>query len=74
MLKRKSMRQNRITNVDSVEKKYETINQNGSGCRKLAQKYKTQYDWVGKGTHWELRKRLNYDHTTEHPTRIHHRK
>ena len=33
---------------------------------KLGQKeYNTRHDWVGKGIHWELCKRLKLDHTTK---------
>ena len=33
-------------------------------CSKLAQKeYKNRHDWVGKGIHWKLFKRLKLDHT-----------
>ena len=35
-----------------------------SKCSKLAQKqYKIKHDWVGKEIHWELCKRLKFDHT-----------
>ena len=41
----------------------ETDNHIISECSKLAQKeYKTRYDWVGKVIHWELCKRLKFDH------------
>ena len=34
-----------------------------SECSKLAQKeYKTRHDWVGKLIHWELCKKLKFDH------------
>ena len=37
-----------------------------SKCSKLAQKeYKTRYDWVGKVIHWELYKKLKFDHTNK---------
>ena len=35
-------------------------------CSKLAQKeYKTKHDWVGKVIHWELCKRVKFDHTNK---------
>ena len=35
-------------------------------CRKLAQKeYKTRYDWMGKVIHWELCKKLKFDHSNK---------
>ena len=44
----------------------ETINHILSECSKLAQReYKTRHDWVGKVIHWELCKKLNFDHTTK---------
>ena len=44
----------------------ETINHIISECSKLAQKeYKTRHDWVVKGIHWELCKRLNFDQTNK---------
>ena len=44
----------------------ETINYLKSECSKLAQKvYKTRYDWVGKLIHWELFKKLTFDHMNE---------
>ena len=40
------------------------INQKISECRKLVQKeYKTKHVWVGKVIHWELCKKLKFDHT-----------
>ena len=34
-----------------------------SECSKLVQKeYKTRHDWVGKVIHWELCKKLKFDH------------
>ena len=34
--------------------------------KEIAQKeYKTQYNWEGKVIHWELYKRLTFDHTTK---------
>ena len=43
--------------------KYETINHIISECSKLVQKeYKTRNVWVEKVIHWELRKRLKFDH------------
>ena len=34
-----------------------------SECSRLAQKeYKTRHDWVGKVIHWELCKKLKFDH------------
>ena len=44
----------------------ETINHIISECSKLAQKeYKTRYDWVGKAIHWEMCKKLKFDHTNK---------
>ena len=44
----------------------ETINHIISECSKLAQKeYKTRHDWVGKVIHWELYKKLEFDHTNK---------
>ena len=44
---------------------YEVINHIISECHKLAQKeYKTRHNWVGKVNHWELYKKLKFDHTT----------
>ena len=41
----------------------ETINHIISECSKLAHKEcKTRHDWVGKGIHWELCKKLKFDH------------
>ena len=41
------------------------INHIISKCSKLAQKeYKTRHDWVGKVIHWELCKKLKFDHAT----------
>ena len=40
------------------------INHMINECSKLAQKeYKTRHDWVGKVIHWELCKKLKFDHT-----------
>ena len=36
-----------------------------SECGKLAQEYKTRYDWVGKVIHWELCKKLKFYHITK---------
>ena len=30
-----------------------------------AKEYKTTHDWVGKVIHWELYKKLKFDHTDE---------
>ena len=41
----------------------ETINHIISECSKLAQKeYKTRHDWLGKVIHWEMCKKLKFDH------------
>ena len=45
----------------------ETINHIISECSKLAQElylltYKTRHDWVGKVIHWEMCKKLKFDH------------
>ncbi|MUZ80509.1 hypothetical protein GLN52_23935 [Shigella flexneri] len=42
----------------------ETVNHIISECSKLAPKeYKNRHDWVGKVVHWELCKRLRFEHT-----------
>ena len=42
------------------------INHITSKYSKLAQKeYKIRYNWVGKVIHWELCKKLKFDHTTK---------
>ena len=44
----------------------ETVNHIISECSKLEQKeYKTRHDWVGKVIHWELCKKLKFDHTNK---------
>ena len=44
----------------------ETINHIISECSKLAQKeYKARHDWVGKVIHWEMCKKLKFDHTNK---------
>ena len=44
----------------------ETINHIISECSILAQKeYKTRHDWVGKVIHWEMCKKLKFDHTNK---------
>ena len=44
----------------------ETINHMISECSKLAQKeYKTRHDWIGKVIHWEMCKKLEFDHTNK---------
>ena len=44
--------------------KDEMVNDIISECRNLVQKeYKTRHDLVGKVIHWELCKRLKFDHT-----------
>ena len=46
--------------------KDETINHITSEYSKLAQKkYKTRHNWVGKVNHWELCKKLKYDHANK---------
>ena len=46
--------------------KNETINHIISECSKLAQKeYKTRHDWVGKVIHWEICKKLKFDHANK---------
>ena len=43
-----------------------TINHIISECSKLAPKeYKTRHDWVGKVIHWEICKKLKFDHTNK---------
>ena len=44
----------------------EMINHIISECSKLAQKeYKTRHEWVGKVIHYELCKKLKFDHTNK---------
>ena len=44
----------------------ETVNHTISECSKQAQKeYKARPDWVEKVIHWELCKKLKFDHTTK---------
>ena len=44
----------------------ETINHIISECSKLALKeYKTRHDWVGKVIHWEMYKKIKFDHTNK---------
>ena len=43
----------------------ETINHIISKCSKLAQKYQTSNDWVGKVIHWEMCKQFKFDHTNK---------
>ena len=44
----------------------ETINHVISECIKLAQKeYKTKHDWVSMVIHWEMCKKLKFDHTNK---------
>ena len=44
----------------------ETMNHLISEGSKLAQKeYKTRHDWVGKVIHWEMCKKLKFDHTNK---------
>ena len=44
----------------------ETINHIISECSKLAQKeYKARHDWVGKMIHWEMCKKLKFDHANK---------
>ena len=44
----------------------ETINHIISECSKLVQKeYKARHHWVGKVIHWEMCKKLNFDHTNK---------
>ena len=53
-----------MASVDYTER--DVVNHIIRGCSKLAQmKYKTRHDWVGKVIHWELCKRLNFNHITK---------
>ena len=46
--------------------KDETVYHMISNCSKLTEKEnKTRHDWVGKLIHWELCKRLKFDHSTK---------
>ena len=40
-----------------------TINHIISESSKLAQEYKARHDWVGKVVHWELYKKVKFNHT-----------
>ena len=52
--------------VGYVGDRYETVNVVISKQSKLAQnEYKARYDWVEKVIHWELCKRLKFDHTNK---------
>ena len=54
----------RIASVDCVEKKNDMVHLIINRCNKLTQKEnKTRHNWVRKVIHWELCKRLKYDHT-----------
>ena len=45
---------------------FETIYHLISECRKLVPKvYKTRHEWVGKVIHWEVCKKLKFDHTNK---------
>ena len=45
----------------------ETFNHIISECSRLAQKeYKTKHNWVGKMVHWDLCKKLKFDHTNKY--------
>ena len=44
----------------------ETINHIISECSKLAHKeYKARHDWVGKVIHWEICKKIKFDHANK---------
>ena len=43
----------------------ETINHIISKCSKLAQEYKARHDWVGKVIHWEMCKKMKFDHANK---------
>ena len=44
----------------------ETINHIMSECSKLAQKeYKARHHWVGKVIHWEMCRKIQFDHTNK---------
>ena len=44
----------------------ETINYIISKCSKLVPwEFKARHDWVGKGIHWEMCKKLKFDHTNK---------
>ena len=44
----------------------ETTNHIISECSKLAQReYKARHDWIAKVTHWEMCKKLKFDHTNK---------
>ena len=59
------MRLNKIANVGYAMTD-ETINHIKNECSKLAPKeYKTRHDWVGKVIHWEMCKKLKFDHTNK---------
>ena len=61
VLKRKSIRCNRIASVGYAENKDEKINRILSECSKQAQnEYKSRLNWVEKASHWELCKRFTF--------------
>ena len=73
--KREKIRKNNERNQEKIDNtqqdrlcmdRDETVNPIMSECSKLAQeKYKSKHNWVGKVIHWELCKRLKFDHTTK---------
>ena len=55
---------NRMTIISKCSDVNGTINHIISVCSKLAQiEFNTKHDWVGRMIHWELRKKLKFDHT-----------
>ena len=55
-----------VGNTVKGEMKITAINYIISKCSKQVQReYKTWRDWVGKVIHWELCKKLKFDHTTK---------
>ena len=65
-IKAKSIILNRIASEGLSGSKYETINRIVSECSKVPQnEYKTKHEWVGRVIHWELCKKLKFDHTNE---------
>ena len=55
-----------MSNNNNSNNNKEIIHHVINKCSTLAQKeYKTRHDWVGKLIHWEMCKKLKFDHTNE---------
>ena len=65
-MKAKSDKTQQNSKCRLCDDKDETVNHMISEYSKSAQKeYKAWYDWVGKGIHLELCKKLKFDHSTK---------